>query len=75
MPAIIFPKPLWTGKQIMSLIIPEDINLVTSQEETNPIKLENDIDLLSNLKDNVVRIRKGELVSGVTGKALVGSAQ
>lgn len=48
----------------MSLIIPEDINLVTSPDETNPIKLENDIDLLSNIKDNVVRIRKGELISG-----------
>lgn len=26
-PAIIKPKPLWTGKQILSLIIPNSINL------------------------------------------------
>lgn len=27
MPAVIKPKPLWTGKQIMSLIIP-NINII-----------------------------------------------
>ena len=27
-PAIIKPRPLWTGKQMMSLIIPSNINLI-----------------------------------------------
>lgn len=27
MPAILKPEPLWTGKQVMSLIIPEKITI------------------------------------------------
>ena len=32
-PVVIKPKPLWTGKQIMSLIIP-DVNVMKNQEKT-----------------------------------------
>ena len=46
-PAIMFPKPLWTGKQILSMIIP---NL-------NYQRLQDDGDF--HEKDNSVIIRKG----------------
>lgn len=34
-PAILKPKPLWTGKQIFSLIIPGNVNLVRTHS-THP---------------------------------------
>lgn len=32
-PAILKPKPLWTGKQILSLVIPETINLAKGMDD------------------------------------------
>ena len=43
-PAILKPKPLWTGKQIFSLIIPGRVNLIRShsthpdEEDKGPYK-------------------------------------
>ena len=34
-PAIIKPKPLWTGKQILSLVIPETINIEKDNQWNN----------------------------------------
>ena len=44
LPAIFKPKPLWTGKQLFSLIIPGNVNLIKNtsahpdDEETGPYK-------------------------------------
>lgn len=44
MPAILKPKPLWTGKQIFSLIIPGNVNLIRThsthpdEEDDGPYK-------------------------------------
>ncbi|CAI2386343.1 unnamed protein product [Moneuplotes crassus] len=65
-PAILKPKPLWTGKQIVSLIIP-NINL--TKDRASPGDKE---DPWSNLKDNRIIIKKGELISGIICKKTVG---
>lgn len=63
-PAIIKPKPMWTGKQILSLVIPETINLE---------KISSDAKLDSHKDQNII-IQQGELLSGVMNKNTVGSA-
>ena len=60
-PAILKPKPLWTGKQIISLVIPKTINLEKGNSYSNP-------------KDETVIIQKGEVVSGIIAKGIVGAA-
>ena len=63
MPAILKPEPMWTGKQIMSMIIPEKIT----------IEMWKGKDGLKNRDDNSMIIRKGELLSGALQKEVVGS--
>ena len=60
-PAILKPKPLWTGKQILSLVIPETINLQKGGDLQNP-------------KDSTVVIQKGEVLSGIIAKSIVGAS-
>ena len=44
LPAILKPKPLWTGKQIMSILIPGNVNVVRTHsthpddEDSGPYK-------------------------------------
>ena len=61
-PAIIKPKPLWTGKQIYSLLIP-NINLARSKDKSNQFCCP---------KDSNVLIHRGELLQGSLTKALCG---
>ena len=69
MPCIMKPKPLWSGKQIFSLILPEKLNLTRFREDT-PQEL---VDKL-NLIDNYVQIKKGELIQGIICKKTVGAS-
>ncbi|KAG2562256.1 DNA-directed RNA polymerase II subunit RPB1-like [Panicum virgatum] len=67
-PAILKPRPIWTGKQVLSLIIPKKINLIRfsswhSEKETRFI----------TPGDTVVRIEKGELLSGTLCKKTLGT--
>ena len=62
-PAILKPKPLWTGKQILSLVIPDTINIEKDDEWGNV-----------NKDDKMVVIQKGEVLSGIIAKAVVGAA-
>ena len=62
-PAIIKPKPLWTGKQIISLVIPEIVNLERDMDQFIDVekKKVNDVMVPSgketyNLKDEAVII-------------------
>ncbi|KAI8911186.1 hypothetical protein DFJ77DRAFT_432624, partial [Powellomyces hirtus] len=69
-PAIIKPVPLWTGKQIVSLILPAKINVTgmhTAYVQT-PSNPEPDI------PDCKVLIENGELLSGILDKSMVGSS-
>mmetsp|Transcript_19252 Transcript_19252/g.32805 ORF Transcript_19252/g.32805 Transcript_19252/m.32805 type:complete len:232 (+) Transcript_19252:801-1496(+) len=61
-PAILKPKPLWTGKQIISLVIP----LVSLKRKGG-----SDWDCH---KDSNVLISNGELICGVMNKGIVGSS-
>ncbi|THU63645.1 hypothetical protein C4D60_Mb01t18000 [Musa balbisiana] len=68
-PAILKPRPLWTGKQVFNLIIPKQINLIRfsawhSESETGFI----------TPGDTLVRIEKGELLSGTLCKKTLGTS-
>ncbi|KAJ3898078.1 RNA polymerase II largest subunit [Lentinula edodes] len=64
-PAILKPKPLWTGKQILSLVIPCGINIHRSPDpkSSNPVF------------DNGMLIENGEIVFGIVVKKTVGASQ
>ncbi|KAA8490883.1 DNA-directed RNA polymerase II subunit 1 [Porphyridium purpureum] len=66
--AILLPKPLWTGKQLFSLILP-DVNLIRFSN-THP----DDEDTPMSPGDTKVLISKGELISGIVDKRTVGAA-
>jgi len=66
-PAIFKPRPLWTGKQILSLIIP-DINLIKDIGDIGGK------DEWNSPKDNRVYIKKGELISGIINKTTIGNS-
>ncbi|KAL6551725.1 DNA-directed RNA polymerase II subunit rpb1 [Orobanche gracilis] len=68
-PAILKPRPLWTGKQVFSLIIPKQINLLRysawHQEREKGFITPG---------DTQVRIEKGELLSGTLCKKTLGTS-
>lgn len=61
-PSIIKPKPLWTGKQIISMVFPKSVNLENGDKWMSP-------------KDETVVIHQGELLAGVVQNKIVGTAQ
>ena len=65
-PAIYKPEELWTGKQIMSLILPK-INLKGKANNGGPG--ENTF----NCYDNIVTVMEGELIQGTIDKKTIGS--
>lgn len=67
-PAIYKPRPLWTGKQIFSLILPE-LNLVRFNI-THPDDEKTDI----SPGDTKVFISRGELICGIVDKRTVGTS-
>ena len=70
-PAILKPKQLWTGKQIFSLVLPNNINLIrfsnTHPDEPEPIP-----EMTPN--DTRVLIEQGELLSGTLDKKTNGTS-
>jgi DNA-directed RNA polymerase II subunit RPB1 len=64
-PAIIKPKPLWSGKQILSMVIPRGINVhrTPDPKSSNPVF------------DNGMLIEDGEIIFGVVEKKIVGASQ
>ena len=69
MPCILKPKALWSGKQIFSLILPKELNLIKYREE-DPKDWENKL----NLADNFIQIKDGELLQGIICKKTVGTS-
>jgi DNA-directed RNA polymerase II subunit RPB1 len=64
-PAILKPKPLWTGKQLLSMCIPKGINIVfKNNEKPDPM----------DVTDENVLIEDGELIHGTIVKNIAGSA-
>uniref|UniRef100_H2Z9E4 DNA-directed RNA polymerase subunit n=1 Tax=Ciona savignyi TaxID=51511 RepID=H2Z9E4_CIOSA len=72
-PAILKPKPLWTGKQIFSLIIPPGINCIRNHsthpdgEDTGPYKH-------ISPGDTRVLVENGILLSGIICKKSLGTS-
>ncbi|KAG2501690.1 hypothetical protein HYH03_000192 [Edaphochlamys debaryana] len=67
MPTILKPKPLWTGKQIFSMFIP-DVNI----KNKSAWYKESDVPDMS-VDDSQVLIRQGELLTGALCKKTVGN--
>ncbi|KHJ98119.1 hypothetical protein OESDEN_01890 [Oesophagostomum dentatum] len=70
-PAIMKPKPLWTGKQLFSLIIPGNVNVLRTHsthpddEDSGPYKW-------ISPGDTKVLVEHGELISGIICSRTVG---
>ncbi|BFZ54625.1 DNA-directed RNA polymerase II core subunit rpo21 [Savitreella phatthalungensis] len=64
-PAIVKPVQMWTGKQILSMVIPKGINLRLDGEKQKP----------ENEGDTGVMIEDGEVLYGVFNKKIVGAQQ
>lgn len=62
-PAILTPRPLWTGKQIFSLILPE-VNHPASPYDKPPFPH----------NDKKIMIQRGQLLVGAITKGVVGAA-
>jgi DNA-directed RNA polymerase II subunit RPB1 len=67
-PAIHKPRPRWTGKQIVSLIIPKIVSLQYNSEEEDP-RLK-----VYPPKDDGALIQNGELMYGLLTKKIVGAS-
>ncbi|KAH3902686.1 DNA-directed RNA polymerase II subunit RPB1 SCDLUD_000270 [Saccharomycodes ludwigii] len=63
-PTIIKPKPLWTGKQVLSMAIPSGIHLQRFDDGTTML----------SPKDNGILIIDGKIMFGVVDKKTVGSS-
>ncbi|KAI8099670.1 DNA-directed RNA polymerase II subunit RPB1 [Halteromyces radiatus] len=68
-PAILKPKPLWTGKQIISMVIPKGINC-----QTFYFNHPDDESTYISPGDSRVIIENGELICGIVCKKTVGTA-
>lgn len=62
-PAIFKPRPRWTGKQMVSMVIPSIINLFTDAKGDH-----------APVKDDGLLIQQGELMYGLLTKKNVGAA-
>ena len=67
-PAILKPEPLWTGKQVFTMFLP-DVSLTKQSAWAK----DNDPHDFS-VEDTGVRIEKGELITGILCKKTLGSA-
>jgi DNA-directed RNA polymerase II subunit RPB1 len=72
-PAIYKPKELWTGKQVLSMILPK-INL-KGKSNSGPPKDANGkvMSCTFNAYDHLVTVLAGELVEGMIDKKMIGS--
>lgn len=68
MPAILKPRPLWTGKQVFSLVLPKGCNHRGNSNMKPPPKDE------LNSNDSQVLIQDGEVITGVIDKRSVGNS-
>ncbi|KAL7422808.1 DNA-directed RNA polymerase II core subunit rpo21 [Cryptotrichosporon argae] len=64
-PAILKPRPMWTGKQLLSLCIPHGIN-ITYKNNEKPSSID--------ITDENVLIDNGELIHGAIVKNMAGAA-
>lgn len=70
LPAIWIPETLWTGKQILSMLFPRDLN--EWRGTLNHNVQENVKDLWNNTSDSILVIRNGQIMSGHLDKKSMG---
>jgi len=71
-PAILHPKEYWTGKQIVSLFLPEDFNYEgRAKINAGPLAC----DSYDCFNDSYIAIRDGKLLMGVFDKNAIGAEQ
>ncbi|XP_014277927.1 DNA-directed RNA polymerase II subunit RPB1 [Halyomorpha halys] len=72
-PAILKPKPLWTGKQVFSLIIPGEVNMIRTHS-THPDDEDNGPYKWISPGDTKVMVEAGKLVMGILCKKTLGTS-
>lgn len=72
-PAILKPKPLWTGKQLFSLLIPGALN-VMRKHSTHPDDEDYGPYRWITVADTKVVVDQGELISGILCRSTLGTA-
>ncbi len=71
-PAILSPKKLWTGKQLLSLFLPEDFNFrAHANVSAGNLRCDDE----ECFWDSYVVVKKGKLLFGVLDKKSIGSQQ
>jgi DNA-directed RNA polymerase II subunit RPB1 len=70
---ILKPKPLWTGKQLFSLILPKEINCVRTHV-THPDKEDDGPFKWISPGDTKVLVENGQLLSGILCKRTLGTS-
>ncbi len=71
-PAVLSPKVLWSGKQIISLLLPQDFNFRGKANiSAGPLKCDDE----ECLWDSYVVIKRGKLLLGVLDKKTLGAQQ
>lgn len=71
-PAVLSPKVLWSGKQIISLLLPQDFNFRGKASiSAGPLKCDDE----ECLWDSYVVIKRGKLLLGVLDKRTLGAQQ
>ncbi|RDW90073.1 DNA-directed RNA polymerase II core subunit RPO21 [Aspergillus mulundensis] len=69
-PAIVKPRPRWTGKQMISMVFPSGLNLMRTDSKGAAPSSEK----YSPLKDGNVLIHEGQLMYGMLNKKIVGAS-
>ncbi|KAK6617038.1 hypothetical protein RUM43_014824 [Polyplax serrata] len=72
-PAILKPKPLWTGKQVFSLIIPGNVNMIRTHS-THPDEEDDGPYKWISPGDTKVMVEHGELIMGILCKRTLGTS-
>ncbi|CAH0392429.1 unnamed protein product [Bemisia tabaci] len=72
-PCILKPRPLWTGKQVFSLIIPGNVNMIRTHS-THPDDEDNGPYKWISPGDTKVVVEHGELVMGILCKKTLGTS-
>ena len=71
-PAILKPRPLYTGKQIISMLLPRDLNFEGKAKiGSGDLKCDNE----NCMADSFIVIRGGRLLMGVLDKNAIGAEQ
>ncbi|DAA76010.1 TPA_exp: DNA-directed RNA polymerase subunit [Trichophyton benhamiae CBS 112371] len=68
-PAILKPRPRWSGKQMISMVLPSGLNLLRIDKDKSPIS-----EKFSPLADGGVLVHGGELMYGMFSKKTVGAS-